>query len=166
MECGTRLLDPSRRGTPREVSVFASRDTAHSLGIGRGKVAMMHSVYIVEDSEDMRFILKRLIRKRIEGAQVVGESETAEKALEEIPLLCPDVALVDISLPGMDGIELIRRLRVRCTGAWILVVTGHQVNQYRNAALDAGADDIISKADTNHLVEVVRSAFDKSGKGV
>jgi DNA-binding response OmpR family regulator len=122
------------------------------------------NVYIVEDNEDMRFILKRLIKKNFKPVVSIKESETAEKALLEIPIFKPDLALIDISLPGMDGIELIRALKGKsCT--CILVVTGHEVELYKQAALDAGADDIISKSEDEKLIRVIGELKKKGEEG-
>ncbi|MFW5774716.1 MAG: response regulator [Chitinivibrionales bacterium] len=117
-------------------------------------------VYIVEDHDSMRLILKRLLKKNFPSITDIGESETAEKAIEEIPSFCPNLVLVDISLPGIDGIEMIRRLKTECREMCILVVTGHEIGMYRQAATDAGAHDIVSKYDDEQLLECIRSFLD------
>jgi DNA-binding NarL/FixJ family response regulator len=117
-------------------------------------------VYIVEDHEDMRMILKRAIRRNFPHARIAGESDTAEKAMTEIPVVCPSVVLVDISLPGIDGIELIRRLHPGCPTIWFLVVTGHNVDQYQKEAFAAGADDIVSKEDFEKLISIIGKMLD------
>jgi len=100
-------------------------------------------------------ILKRLLRKNFPSFTVFCESETAEKAFNEIPSFHPDLVLVDICLPGMDGIELIRRLKPICRLVSILVVTGHEVDIYRESALEAGADDIVSKYNDEQLLKSI-----------
>jgi two-component system invasion response regulator UvrY len=110
---------------------------------------------MVEDNEDMRFILKRLIKKNFKSVTSIKESDTAEKALLEIPIFKPDLVLVDISLPGMNGIELIRMLKGKSSCTCILVVTGHEIELYKQAALDAGAHDIISKSEDEKLIRVI-----------
>jgi DNA-binding NarL/FixJ family response regulator len=112
-------------------------------------------VYIVEDDDSMRIILKRLLRKNFRSITAIGESESAEKALIEIPSFSPDIALVDISLPGMDGIEMIRKLKSIYQVIYILVVTGHDISQYREAALSAGAHGIVSKMDDEELLSAI-----------
>lgn len=115
--------------------------------------------YIVEDHEDMRIILKRMIKRNFHNLKIVGESDTAEKALNEIPQLKPDLVLVDISLPGMDGIELIRHIRPSYKSCCILVVTGHDVNIYQNDAMSAGADAIVSKGDISSLIKTIKDCY-------
>jgi DNA-binding NarL/FixJ family response regulator len=120
---------------------------------------MCKNYYITEDHEDMRIILKRTMRKNFPNLELVGESETAEQALEEIPVLKPDLLLVDISLPGLDGIELIRRVRPLYMGYCVLVVTGHDVDLYEDSAINAGADAIVSKGDYPKLITVIRNCI-------
>jgi DNA-binding NarL/FixJ family response regulator len=118
--------------------------------------------YIVEDDESMRIILKRLLKKNFPAITVIGESETAEKALEEIPSFNADVVLVDISLPGMSGIELIHQLKTRCQGLCILVVTGHEIELYEKRAHEAGAHGIVSKSEHAELLDAIRELLAKS----
>lgn len=104
-------------------------------------------VYIVEDYELMRMILKRLLRRNVPTITAFGESDTAEDAMLRIPAFNPDIVLVDISLPGIDGIEMIRRLKPQFRKMKFIVVTAHEVEIYAQAATEAGADGIISKND-------------------
>jgi len=84
---------------------------------------------MVEDDESMRFILKRLLRKNFSSITGIGESASAEQALRKIPLFAPDIVLADISLPGMDGLEMTRRLKPQWPDLCILVVTGHDIDR-------------------------------------
>ncbi|MFP4165500.1 MAG: response regulator transcription factor [Chitinispirillaceae bacterium] len=122
-------------------------------------------VYIVEDHEAMRIILKRLLKKNFPAITEIGESDTAEQALEEIPDFGAHLILVDISLPGMDGIELIRRLKPECREVCILVVTGHEVDIYKDASKEAGAHCIVSKGESEKLLSNVGNLLEKSKKG-
>jgi DNA-binding NarL/FixJ family response regulator len=121
-------------------------------------------VYIIEDDDSMRIILKRLLKKHFQGVEV-KESATAEQALDEIPIYNPELVLVDISLPGMNGIELISILKPKCFYICILVVTGHEVEVYKKAALDAGAHDIISKMEDAKLIQSVKELSEKRKHG-
>ncbi|MFW6253620.1 MAG: response regulator [Chitinivibrionales bacterium] len=116
---------------------------------------MKKKVFMVEDHKPMSLIIKILMRKNYPSVTEFGVSETAEEALERIPSFNPDLLLVDISLPGIDGIEMIRRLGSICNEMKILVVTGHEVDLYRNAALEAGADDIVSKSDSEKMLHSI-----------
>jgi DNA-binding NarL/FixJ family response regulator len=123
-------------------------------------------VYIVEDDEGMRIILKRLMKKNFSSITAIGESLSADDALREIPVFAPDILLVDISLPGMDGLELISKLKPQCRKAGIIVLTGHEIDQYREIALNAGAHGIVSKMDDNGLLQTIREILHRRDEAV
>lgn len=83
------------------------------------------------------------------------EALSGEEALREIPSFSPDIVLVDISLPGIDGLEMIRKLKPQCPDACILVVTGHDIEPYKQTALEAGVHGIVSKMDDDELLRAV-----------
>lgn len=114
------------------------------------------NVYIVEDDEAIRIILKRLLKRNFSSITDIREYESADKALKDMRYFTPDILLVDISLPGMDGIELIRKLKPRCQNTGIVVLTGHEIDHYKNAALSAGAHSIVSKMDSEGLLRSIR----------
>ena len=122
-------------------------------------------VYMVEDDESMRFILKRLLRKNFSSITGIGESASAEQALRKIPLFAPDIVLADISLPGMDGLEMTRRLKPQWPDLCILVVTGHDIEPYKQAALAAGAYGIVSKMNDDELLRHVGDLLGASKNG-
>ena len=111
-------------------------------------------VLLVEDSLDMRLIYKRLFR-RAEDIEI-AESSSAEEALHAIPEINPDLLIVDISLPGISGLELTRRVRRLYPQIKILVVTGHELDWYHEEAIRSGADALISKSIGSGLVEKCR----------
>lgn len=113
--------------------------------------------YIVEDHPDMRLVLKLILQRSFPDLSLAGESETGEQAIEEIPAKMPELLLVDISLPGIDGIEVIRRLRPICKDARFILITAHEIEHYEQAAREAGADDIVSKSHTEVLIGKIDS---------
>lgn len=98
-------------------------------------------VYIIEDHEAVREAFRSLLDQE-PGLVVCGEAETAEFALEQVPRLAPDLLLVDVSLPGMSGLDLLERLPA---GTRSLVVTAHSEPHYRERAFEAGATGFVSK---------------------
>ena len=71
------------------------------------------SISIVEDLDEVREALQRLINQSENFCFVAGYNN-AELAVKEIPLQCPDIVIMDINLPGMSGIECIRRIKEKC----------------------------------------------------
>lgn len=121
--------------------------------------------YIVEDDDSLRLILKRLLKKNFPEINSIDEGDSAEKALVEIPGCKPDITLVDISLPGMDGIELIEKLKPSCQKGGFIVLTGHEIDRFQQAAVNAGAFGIVSKMDHERLLRVIRKLLNKEDRG-
>lgn len=115
---------------------------------------MNKCVYIVEDHDEVRegYIL---FFEMIGGLDVCGAVATAEQALEEIPGLAPDMVIIDISLPGMNGLSLVESLRSTSPGIRLLVVSGHHESQYTEPARQAGADGFVRKGDADVILEAV-----------
>jgi two-component system NarL family response regulator len=89
--------------------------------------------------------------------KVVGSAATGEEALELYAKLKPDVTLMDLELPGMGGLETIRRLRQSYPTARIVVLTVHQSNEDIHRALQAGATTYLLKEMlTKDLIRMVR----------
>lgn len=113
----------------------------------------MKKLFIVEDQEDIRFIYSRTIARRFPDIAIVGETATGEEALLAIPKAKPDLVIVDISLPGMDGIELVRRLHKEDPQLRILVMTGYERELLEGAATEAGAAGIIEKGNLSSMIQ-------------
>lgn len=119
-------------------------------------MAQNKQVYIVDDHPLMRKGLVMTIEKEI-GFEVCGQAESAEKALSDIIEIEPDVAIVDISLPGMNGIELIKNVLHQQPNLKILVVSRHDEELYAERALRAGAKGYLMKLEaTEVLVSAIR----------
>ena len=92
---------------------------------------------------------------------VVGEAANGIEALHMIPLCNPDVALVDISMPGMSGIELIGRIRAEHPQLPVLVLSMHQEEQFAVRALKLGASGYLTKdCAPEQLAEAIRKVVE------
>jgi len=90
--------------------------------------------------------------------QIIGEASSGELALELITQLHPDVVLMDIRLPGMNGIEVTRQLTRDHPDIRVLMVSAYDEDEYVRGALEAWADGYLSKtAPGKELVEAVRA---------
>jgi len=101
-------------------------------------------VSIVEDDVRVRGNLARLI-DRSEGFRCLSQHPSAENALEELPYQLPDVVLMDINLPGMNGIECVRRLKELLPKAQIIMLTVYENTENIFNALTAGATGYLLK---------------------
>lgn len=117
----------------------------------------MTTVLLVDDQALLRMGL-RLVIESDPDLQVVGEASDGRVALEQAAALSPDVILMDIRMPGMDGIEATRRLVERSPGTRVLVLTTFDVDEYAFAALRAGASGFLLKnSRPDELVEAIRT---------
>jgi len=114
------------------------------------------AVAIVEDDVPAREILAGWIRST-EGFRCAGEFDDAETALAKLPNEKPSVVLFDINLPGMNGIECVRRLKPRLPDTQFVMVTVYEdVNHIFNA-LSAGASGYLLKQTRRHeLMEALK----------
>jgi signal transduction histidine kinase/DNA-binding response OmpR family regulator len=99
-------------------------------------------VVLVEDSADIRETLRSLLE--LEG-HAVAEAEDGRRGLELIRAQAPDVALVDIGLPGLDGYAVARHARAAAPGTRLVAMTGYGRPEDRRLALDAGFDAHVVK---------------------
>ncbi len=101
-------------------------------------------VYLVEDQTVLRECLVASL-ELAPGVIMMGEAPDAERALEDHRIVDADVVLMDVGLPGMNGIEATRRLKERRSDLRVVILTAHE-NEYLNAAISAGADAYLQKS--------------------
>ena len=89
----------------------------------------------------------RTILQAHRGWKVVGEASNGREALEKAIKLNPDLAIVDISMPELDGIEVTRQIRDSLPHVKVLVLTMHESHHMVRRALDAGANGYLLKSD-------------------
>jgi two-component system response regulator MprA len=102
----------------------------------------MHTILIAEDDQQIREALDRILR--FEGYETVLANDGAA-ALEAFDKHTPDAALLDVMMPFVDGLSVVRKLRDRGNRTPILMLTARQETSDRVAGLDAGADDYLAK---------------------
>lgn len=122
-------------------------------------------IYIVEDDENIR----NLVQVALEGSGYeTAAFETAEEALGALKVKEPQLAIFDLMLPGMDGMEAIRKIRAR--EQWkklpVLVLTAKDKEYDKVAGLDGGADDYMTKPfSVLELLARVRSLLRRTEEG-
>src|SRR4051794_24952859 len=103
-----------------------------------------HSVLLVDDHPMTRYGMARLIEQEPDLA-ICGEAQDAQQAMAVIKAQKPEVVLVDLTLPGGEGLEFIKDLRALHPGVAALVVSMHDEELYAERALRAGAQGYIMK---------------------
>ncbi len=115
-----------------------------------------HVILVVDDEESMRHFLQKTLRR--EGYEVVTARDGPE-ALEVAQRQPPDVALVDVRMPGMDGVAVLRALRSMLPHLPVVLMTGFGTVQNALHAMKQGATDYITKP---FRVEAVRTTVEKA----
>ena len=118
---------------------------------------------IVDDSSLMRKAVRKIFEDSNE-IEVSGEAENGRQALELIPALSPDVIVLDVNMPGMNGIEVLRKIREKTNNPVIMLSVISDADII-GEALQAGADDYIGKPfGPQELVARVKVQLKQSGK--
>jgi DNA-binding NarL/FixJ family response regulator len=114
-------------------------------------------ILVADDHELVRRGIRGLLRAR-RGWTVVGEATNGLEAVDKANRLKPDVAILDISMPDLDGLQATRRIREAVPTTDVVVLTMHDSDQMVRRVLDAGALGYVLKSDiATHLVKAVNS---------
>jgi DNA-binding NarL/FixJ family response regulator len=125
------------------------------------KAATQIKILIVDDHPMMREGLRGVINRQPD-MKVCGEAENAAQAMSAVQQLAPDLALVDITLPGKSGLELVKDLKVMHPQLVILAISMHDESLYAERMLRAGASGYITKQQPpEELIKAIRQVLDK-----
>ena len=114
------------------------------------------SVSIVEDNDKLRGTLAKVIG-RAEGFRFVSDYANAEEAIADLPKAKPDVVLMDINLPGMNGVECVRKLKALMPQLQVMMLTVYEDTENIFNALAAGANGyMLKRTPTKELIEAIR----------
>jgi DNA-binding NarL/FixJ family response regulator len=100
-------------------------------------------LFICDDNEEYRTLVRMVLE--MAGHEIVGEAGDGEQALAHAPTTDPDVVLLDLNMPNMNGFEALPHLRERLPATKILILTTGQAPKERQRALESGADGFIVK---------------------
>jgi DNA-binding NarL/FixJ family response regulator len=113
-------------------------------------------ILVADDHELVRRGIRGLLRAERSWA-VVGEATNGREAVEKANKLKPDVAILDISMPDLDGLQATRQIRQAALTTEVVVLTMHESDQMVRRVLDAGALGYVLKSDlATHLVKAVK----------
>jgi len=103
-------------------------------------------VLVVDDFEPFRRFVASILQKRPE-LQIIGEVSDGLEAVQKTEVLRPDLILLDIGLPNLNGLEAANRIRQVASGARIILLTQNSDEEIVRAALSAGAQGYVLKTD-------------------
>jgi DNA-binding NarL/FixJ family response regulator len=120
---------------------------------------MAIKVSIVEDNEQLRTTLAKMIA-RAEGFEFLGHHASAEAGLENIPKERPDVVLMDINLPGINGVECVRKLKQILPGTQVVMLTAYEDTENIFNSLAAGAAGyLLKRSKSQEILDAVRDVM-------
>jgi len=116
----------------------------------------MIRVLLADDHSIVRTGLRRIVEES-EDMEVIAEAADGREAIQQVHKTLPDVAIIDISMPGIDGLEVVSQLRSFYPKLPIIILTMHEEEQYVVRAIEAGAMGYITKRSApEQLVKAIR----------
>ncbi len=129
------------------------------------KAATPARLLVVDDHDLMRETTQLMLQGQSD-LEVVGEAVNGRQALELCRQLRPDLVLMDVRMPEMDGLAATRAIKEELPEISVLLVTAHESDDYRREGASAGAAGYILKdAPRQQLLETVREALGQRGEG-
>ena len=117
-------------------------------------------ILIADDSHLVRRGIASLLSNE-PPCQICGEASNSNETLSKTNELCPDIVLLDVSMPGGSGFETARRLRQQIPGIKILIMSQHDPHRMPVHSLEAGADGFVDKGRlATDLLPTIRSMFE------
>jgi PAS domain S-box-containing protein len=139
-------------GTPVEATPADEEETIEER--------QSHRVLVVDDAEDLRMLLRARMETR-NGLTVVGEAADGLTAVELASELQPDLVMLDLAMPRMDGLEALPLIRAAVPGVRVIVLSGFNQSTLAEKALEAGADKYVVKGGSmRQLLELVDAVLD------
>ncbi|WP_027176822.1 response regulator [Desulfovibrio aminophilus] len=121
----------------------------------------MHILLVDDETEFLELMTKRLDRRNFQ----VTTASTGEAALEALARIPVDVVVLDVRMPGMGGIETLRRLKAMAPDIEVILLTGHANMEVAVEGMELGAFDYLLKpVAINDLIFKIQDAAKKSGK--
>jgi CheY-like chemotaxis protein len=121
------------------------------------------NVLVVDDSADLRDLITMVIERHPGGWQVVATAAEGEQAVERARTSQPDLVLLDIAMPVMDGMQALPLIRQACPEAVVVMLSGYPFATAGQGALNAGAHGYLEKSDlVKSLIPRLQNILDET----
>ena len=137
---------------------FGAHDVAQTREVVQAQDS--HTVLVVDDADDLRMLLRSRMDGR-RGLTVVGEAADGLAAVELASELQPDLVMLDLAMPRMDGLEALPLIRAAVPGVRVIVLSGFNQNTLAEKAMQAGADRYVIKGGSmRQLLDLVDTVLE------
>ncbi len=114
------------------------------------------NLFISDDSPVVRVRLSHIINE-LKNVNIIGEAENVQNSITLIEELKPDIVILDISMPGGSGIDVLRNIREKYLHTKVIILTNYSFPQYRKICMDSGADYFFDKSNEfDKVVDVLK----------
>jgi NarL family two-component system response regulator LiaR len=118
-------------------------------------------IFLVDDNPQFLASAVRALAT-VSAIEIVGQALSGRDAVEQVTQLQPDVVLMDVAMPNMNGLEATRYIKAQPTAPRVVILTLYDAPEYRAAAEAVGADDFISKAEFDaQVLPLIHTLRDK-----
>ena len=119
-------------------------------------------IFIVDDSALVRERIIAMISEH-PGIEIIGQAKNAPEGIKSILELKPDMVILDIRMPGGNGIEVLNKIKKIKPAPTIIILTNYPYPQYRKKCMEAGADYFFDKStEFNKIIEVINKLIQES----
>jgi DNA-binding NarL/FixJ family response regulator len=133
--------------------------------VAESKIMTPLRLLLVDDSPEFLESAARLLAQH-QGLRIVGRAASGISALEQVAALNPDLVLMDLAMPSMNGLETTRQIKARPAPPRVVIMTLYDVAEYRAAARAAMADGFIAKSSIrSQLMPMLASLFPDRAAG-
>jgi DNA-binding NarL/FixJ family response regulator len=116
-------------------------------------------VLLVDDKVNFNHIVKNIIARE-QDMEIIGEASGGEEAIEKSINLKPDIILMDVRMPGMNGLKATNIIKQKMPEVIIIILTLYDIDEYREAAKSSGASGFVVKKDVQTmLISTIRENF-------
>ncbi len=114
-------------------------------------------IFLADDHTFIREGLRALISRQVD-MEVIGEADSGESAFQQARVSLPDIVVMDLSMPGLNGAQATAKLKQACPRVHILALSMHEDTTYLRALLEAGASGyVLKRSAPQELVQAIRS---------
>ena len=114
-------------------------------------------VFLADDHQVFREGI-RLLLEKVPDMEMIGEADDGEEAVTKVSQLMPDVVLMDITMPGLNGLEATRQIKQKHPSIKVLILTMHETDQYLSAMLEVGVSGYLVKTTTSReLISAIKA---------